>query len=496
MTSSGNRLEAFSRPGRRSVSARQETASGQRNRFTTALLMLYVFLAPFGNLTRFGTKEDAYGVTTVIFLLAIAVNIGSIIDTVRKTPIFSSFVILVLWMGMATLFAEDVRAGYLRLAGLAAYPLFACVAFNVNWTRVSVRRLLICFLLGSFLSSMLTLVDWFGLLHIPGVNEVEAGTDVGAGAIAQASGPFARRTAMADFYGLFIPIGVMMFFSRPLPLITDRVSGLIASLMCAICLVLTHNRAGIVGAVIAILIIGILISRSPVKLLSNVLFASALFGAFYWLLTTFFSDQWLVYQATLGFSGFAKSEVVMESDNIRSELFQFVMKSLTVNPIGHGYTVITGLSEHPDADPHNNITQIIWGAGVFGLGWLAWFALRLLRQAMVFFGSRFRDDERVLWGSFIICSLFSYFCCGMMHTTIGTGIAWLLFGVVLKIMTGVSEDEKTGTADRPRSGMRRKPGRILSRRGALQAESPAADSLGSSGPVLQGGQCVALRKSQ
>ena len=103
---------------------------------------------------------------------------------------------------------------------------------------------------------------------------------------------------------------------------------------------------------------------------------------------------------------------------------------------------MTGLSGYDEIDPHNNITQIIWAAGIFGIGWLVYFGVSIFNSTKVILSKKYSNNPFNQYGVVIVGSLLGWFFCGMAHTNIGTGMAWLLFGVLLKIIKVNSQEPK------------------------------------------------------
>jgi O-antigen ligase len=124
-----------------------------------------------------------------------------------------------------------------------------------------------------------------------------------------------------------------------------------------------------------------------------------------------------------------------ESDALRFELFKHSFASILNNPIGHGYSLISDLSEFDNGliDPHNIITQIIWGAGLVGIIWLIYFTWNIfqLTTPIIFYNKRQSSDNKEIF--VLIGALASFFVIGMMHTVISTGMVWIFFGCFLQI---------------------------------------------------------------
>lgn len=405
-----------------------------RLKITEPLLFLYIFLAPLGNLIRFSDTESSFGVTTVIICVVVGINLKYTISTLNKNRALYSILFLILWMSFSSIFSADLANGYTQLLSFTLYYLFSCVAYNHNWSTKSLQQLLMSFVLGALLSSSLTIIDWFGIYDIPYVNETSGGTITNIGTVMQASGPFSRRSAMAAYFSLIIPISTLSFFYLNKTNAITKLTLLSTGILCSISLMLTNNRAGLAGSICAIILISIYLSRSIKKLVRLIVIGSFSFLIMTWMVTTLFQDQLIAYQALLNLDEMAVSDVSKqtESDNIRILLFNFVIKSLISNPIGQGYTLVTGF-DSSESDPHNNVAQIIWAAGIFGIGWICYFGVSFYKQANKLFFKPLFISPHAKYGIVITGGLFGWFICGMAHTIIGTGVAWLLLGILLNI---------------------------------------------------------------
>lgn len=419
-----------------------------RAKVTYGLLLAYAFLSPLGNLTRFEFRDEGstLGLTSLFLILAVGINLFQCILILRTSRILFSLVILVLWMGFSSLFSSDILGAYLRLSNFALYVLLACLAFSIHWSVRNIHRLLMGFILGGFLCATLTLIDWFGLINIPRVNELMVSTGTDLGAISRASGPFTRRSAMAAFFSLLIPIATLAFLHIKQLLRKTKVFAFVTAITTAIALFLTHNRAGLLGALLAIVVINIFLAYSKRKLMRMMIKGIILIVFFIWLVMTYFPEHLIVYKAKLHIGDVSSTDIrLQESDDLRMELFKHVIRSLTVNPIGNGYTLVTDVSNYYDydeIDPHNNITQIIWAAGIFGIGWLVYFGVSMFNSTKVIFSKIYLNNPINQYGTVIVGSLLGWFFYGQAHTVFGTGMAWLLFGVLLKIIKIDSQEGK------------------------------------------------------
>jgi hypothetical protein len=312
------------------------------------------------------------------------------------------------------------------------YFLFACAAFRVEWTPARLRGLLACFILGGLAGAAATYIDWFGIIDIPRVNEDVGATRTTFGYIPQIAGPFPRRSAMAAYYSLLIPLAGMLMQLRGSFSGKLRAAYLATAILCAGCLMLSHNRSGLLSSIMITLFVALVINRSPRKLVRLVLACTLLTVVLVWAVETFFHDQLLAYEALLRFGEARSADAFLdESDYLRVLFLERAMTSMITNPVGNGYSYVTGTKGYPyNMDPHGNITQIIWAGGVFGLCWLPVFAVAAAYRFRVFFLRRNLANAANPYGIAITAALLGWAINGLAHTTLDTGVAWLFFGVL------------------------------------------------------------------
>jgi hypothetical protein len=292
------------------------------------------------------------------------------------------------------------------------------------------------FCLGGLISSSATIIDFFGVIKIPGVNEVEVGTNTELGTILQASGPFARRSSMAIYFTMIITIGILYGTIMKNISLSSRILFYFSSATCLIALMLTHNRSGIVSAFFVSFLVLFVYSKSTLKKIKFIFYVLIAFLVILYFIITYLPDVWHAYQALLRIGDVASTDAFLEdSDALRFELFKHSFASILRNPIGHGYSLISDLSEFDNGliDPHNIITQIIWGAGFVGIIWLLYFAWNFFRLTMpiIFSNDRQINKNKVIF--VFIGVLASFFVIGMMHTVISTGMVWIFFGCFLHV---------------------------------------------------------------
>ncbi len=197
-----------------------------------------------------------------------------------------------------------------------------------------------------------------------------------------------------------------------------------------LCVFLTHNRSGVLGPLAIVSVYALVSPRFRGLRKIGMLMASIVIGiCFFFFVARYYPEHASIYTAKLGFLGL--SDTTWESDYLRVDLFIAAIRSLGSKPLGNGFSMIR-LPSGIWLNAHNVVTAIIWAAGVFSLVWLPIFA------ATVF--SYFRGTQSRRRGvrgpssvehDAVICGLFTWLANGMTHNSLQTGLAWLLFGVLI-----------------------------------------------------------------
>lgn len=401
------------------------------------LLLSYAFLVPLGNLTRIGSDEGALGATTALLVLVVVISFSTSMAQFQRDRLLVSLVMLTIWMLSASLLAVEPMAALTTSATLAIYALAAATAYRYVAEEKLIIRLLIIYCLGGFLGAAATVIDYTGVIHIPGVNETVGSTATDLGYLTRVSGVFYRRSALAVHYGMIITISFLTPLLLPSLSTVRKIFFYSAALTCFVAVLLTHARAGVLAAVISIVLVLAVTANSPARLLRLGAFIVASGAVVAYIVFTWFPDVWNAYQALLGV-GDVKStnDFLDDSDALRLVLFKHVTSSLLSNPVGHGYSLLFGVEGYEERliDPHNIFSQVIWGAGLFGIGWIIYFVTALVGRSRVLLHSNCREIPLVQIGRIFLAVLTTFCLIGMMHTIISTGIAWLFLGVYLRIL--------------------------------------------------------------
>jgi hypothetical protein len=404
-----------------------------RESLTLILSYLYAFLSVLGNLTRFGADESSLGVTTLILVFIVILNLKTSFNLVFKNNIYVLFSSLCLWWLFTSIFSFNIMQSYIQLAQFIFYPLFSAAIYNLNWSKSRIKNVLLFFMIGAFVSSSLTIVDFFNVIDIPGVNDTLSGKITGDGVVLQANGPFFRRSAMAAFFSIVIPFCAFIVIRNGGSNTLVQFLAICTLILTVISLMITGNRAAILSSFLSIVIISLVMSNSKVKLFKQFVIFTSFILLIFSFLSAYLPDQVLVYKELFGFAYSYDGENISKSDEIRTLLFLHVLKSLIQNPLGHGFSNIYGFYGNDDADPHNLITQILWASGVIGFFWIAVFIkVFYSKLKLVFIESDFSDTKLKDLLIILFAGILSWFFCGMTHMILATGAIWLFFGVFLR----------------------------------------------------------------
>ena len=211
-----------------------------KNNFVLSLLCIYSFLTPLGTIVKFGNEEGSFGITTYILLFIILISFSSVIGSVFKSRILFSLFWLILFFILASFFSYNIELSIFSGITLLLYLATACISHDVLDSDQKIFAVFLFYCLGGLFSSLATIVDFFGLFNIPGINENNVGTNTELGTILQASGPFARRSSMAVYFTMIITIGSLYSFIVKNKSNFYRFIFILSSITCLIALLLTY----------------------------------------------------------------------------------------------------------------------------------------------------------------------------------------------------------------------------------------------------------------
>ena len=396
------------------------------------LVCCYFFIAPFGNVFRFGSQEGSLGIGTVIVLIVVLLTFIKSLSKFFIKKIWFTFFLLLFWLSISSLFG-DVKSAYISLLQLSIYILFAIGITHINFTPHRLKKLFLFTISALLISSTLTIIDFLGVVEIPFFNEFTAGVSIIGERfkIVGASGPFPRRSAMAAYYGLLLPLIMVYGFLEKEK--AKKVFSFITFIVGMIAITITFNRAA-PFAVILVALFFIIAGggmKLKLKIIFGIIFLSLLgFVA----IQTYFPNQMKAIRykmnLTLQIGTYREEDLIRqrESDRNRIYLLKESLGKIAENPIGYGLTKVEMSDRSSVMNAHNNITQIIWGTGVFGFFWLILFGVQIFN----IFKSKLKGPYYIYYEC-IKYGLLGWFLVSITHTNWGIGIMWALFGILVML---------------------------------------------------------------
>jgi len=406
-----------------------------KDKIAFAFLCMYAFVVPLGTVFRFGTEEGSLGISTILILFLVIAYILKTTQSFFKKKVFFVLLLLVLWFSFSTLFTpEGIISGYKRLIGLVIYILLAITITQIDLSAKRLKIFFVWLTVGMLLSSGLTLIDFIGIVDIPLANELHISTHISGGNVIQASGFFSRRSAMAAYFALVVPALIPLFTSLRNTILKIIIQ--ITYFGSLLVLFLTHNLGGIIAILISYGLYLLWGDRiNFIKRMKKIVVVGLVFISFGCLVINYFPDAIEVYLIRLSIPSAIKDVSTeqfarqMESDYMRLYFLSQALEHLAKNPIGNGYTQIW-TEKYGLTDPHNIITQFLWGAGIFSFVWLGLFGYLMIKLFVLKISPH---NDLFAYFDALRYGLLSWFITGMAHTIICTGLAWIFFGMMLNI---------------------------------------------------------------
>jgi len=406
-----------------------------RNSLSLFFIYLYVLIAPLGTLFRFSEHEGALGVSSILLLILVFMFSIDMIYVFFKNQFFFYLFLLLIILLFTSMNSYDPSSTYLYLVQLSIYVSFAAAIYRVSFSRKDLKLVFLFLAIGTFISTFLTLIDYSGLMDIPRVNELQIVTRLGGENVQQISGLFPRRSAMAAYFALILPIFFVLSIQKKN--IYWKLFLSLCFLLSFLCLLFTHNLAGIIAILVSCFFYLIFGYRATflekIKKISIILLILLAFGTIISLKLPEIVD---VYLFRIGSHFQTPSTQVnglldrqIESDNMRLYFFKFSLASINGDPFGHGLSKLV-TDKYGIIDPHNIITQFIWATGILGFIWMFFGILIFFKIIKL---PKYSNDSLTTYLTAIKYGLFSWFICGMAHNIIFTGIAWLFLGMLINI---------------------------------------------------------------
>ena len=393
----------------------------------------YAFSVQFGNFFRLSDAEIVPGLSTLIGLFIIAIGIFRVINGFINDVILQAFMLLLGWLCISSMFSPtDPISAYKLLANFAGYVMLTAVVSRTYVDAAQFRFIWIAIAGGMAISAGLTIVDYIGLINVPRNNEVVISSEVGSSEIEQATGFFPRRSAMAAVFSTGIAGSILIGILAKG--IYTKIWFWSCGLVGALCVLLTHNRSGVLAPLMAIAVYSMFFMRGALS--KKVMIAVAGFTSAALIIAVmafYFPEHLEVYEAKLGHllpGGEDNAQRnVAKSDYGRIRLFLAALSSLSENPTGHGFGLVK-LTQYTFKGSHNVITGFIWAGGIMFILWLpffVWIVFQRLRNV----ASVALSSLSAPYYEATLCGLFAFLLNNMAHESWRTGVAWILFGTVI-----------------------------------------------------------------
>jgi hypothetical protein len=257
---------------------------------------------------------------------------------------------------------------------------------------------------------------------------------------------------MAAYFSLVIT--ALLYYAFKINDIKERVFVLAAAGTGFFTLLLTHNRSGILGIILALFLY--LVNDPSINLGKKVktfIYASCAFVILVIVVSIYFPETVEVYIIKLatylpdvGLTNDIKTaENYVEGDYSRIYFFKTVIASLGSNPIGNGFSKIYS-EAYGVSSPHNVFSWLIWAAGLMAFIWIPVFALQVKKH----FGLkslRVRGgvcDTSLAYISALQVGLFAWILDNLAHASLNTGLGWMFLGLVLNLIHKCKTELQSG----------------------------------------------------
>lgn len=401
------------------------------------LLCGYVALAPFGTLFRFSNSETSLGISSIILICLITINLKRIIPLFLKSKIFILLSFLIFWISIVNVYSQEIYTGYIHLVCLLIYILFSASITRIYFSLYRLKIIFILLAVSMLLSAFITLIDFWNIINIQFVNKLHIVTKITGESVYQVSGFFLRRSAMAAYFSIILPAFFILFITLNNSLLKSLF--IFSFFISFIVLIFTHNLAGVVSIILTcMLYIFFGYQVKFLKKISKIASVALTVTFFTTIITTEFPEVVEVYLVRIGVHysvpdvSIPSKELTkqIESDDERIYLFKQTIASLAQNPFGHGLSQLTD-EYYGNVDPHNILSQFIWSSGIFFFFWVGLFAYTVIKVLRVRPG--YMKNGLKPYFDAAKFGLLSWLICGMAHNIIFTGLAWAFLGLALNI---------------------------------------------------------------
>lgn len=390
-----------------------------------ALLLagLYCFFIPFGDVLRRG-EEASLGLASLLIagFVLISINRHMLAALMHPLALVLSAMIFLSVVGLIS-YPGNFVAGLTRTAATYFYVVVLVAAVSIETRGDELDRIINFLVCGMLVASTIAIVDSLGFYKFSFLKDAATASKVDGQQIEQAGGFFSRRSAMAAVYAVAVPLMAVIGLKKNT--LVMRCLYLAASSVSWIALFLTHNRSGVLAIVAVVLWYIVYYSEgSLAKRLGSSLITVVVAGAFFAVVSIYFSEDLFVYVEKLSFL-VEKDGEASRSDASRIYFFIEAIKSLGSSPLGNGFTLMyTDL--YGFKSPHNIITYLIWATGVLSFVWLPLLFVQFKKSLR---SNRYKTSSSEFYVLAIKLGVISFMLNNMTHNSFNTGIFWLLLGL-------------------------------------------------------------------
>lgn len=422
------------------------------------LAVIYFFIVLFGTAFRIGGGENWYGLSTLVILAIIFLKLPALPGGFRENSLLLTILALFLWCLFTGYFSStSVALAYSSLGTFFGYLFAATAIYKSSFTMGRMQVLFVTLAVSMLLSCMLTIVDFLNIYNVPFVNEFTKDTKIGGERLEQVGGFFTKRTSMAAYFSLVIP--ALIYLTLRSKNMAERLLFSAAATAGFLTLMLTHNRSGVLGIVLALFIF--LVRDKSLRIGKKIkvfMYASISFALVLVAVSILFPSTMEVYVAKLaayipGMTQPDKLSNYAQSDYSRIYFFNVVLESLGSNPIGNGFSKIYS-EQYGVSSPHNVISQLIWAAGLLAFAWIPIFAIQVRKNfsTRVLLNAGNNCSSELVYIAALQVALLSWLLNNMAHTSLTTGLGWMFLGLMLGLIrdckaTPFEREGFSGTTD-------------------------------------------------
>lgn len=405
------------------------------------LVNCYVFLITLGQYQRLGDGTASYGLSSVVLIVITALFFREVLQLFKRERLLQLWLFLVVYISVLTFIKRPelpfLDPEYNKILALVVFCCFSAAVASLPWSAVKFTGVALAMTLGLAITGVLALVDDAGIYDLALMNVSLINDPPLVSPVAQ----FGHRSVMSLYLALMLSFLFVYEDQLPAQKFWLRFV-LIAIGTCFLYfLIYSGNRSGVAAIAIAMFFYYAfsfmhhgrwLKTRTPGFVLSAVLAIlmvfwfrndQAMIFLISWTESPLFST---LYQA-MGDAGVVRADLrfseerrvaLVASDMLRVEIAMSTFSNLSEYFFGRGFMTNTHV---------HFVIDIVHGAGVVGIFWLALYAYYAANMVKsVLHSGTSRSD---FW--LLTTPLVSWFFVGIMFNAIHLGLGWLFFGMLL-----------------------------------------------------------------